>query len=132
MTTINKSFKGSTGKDITVNLEIENSKISGVANINGTTYSVTGAHVVQSRKCLKIEGAPAPYMPISDALYNEIDTICKAQFAAAMTPKEILEMEVAKAEHKYNKAMRESWNNVAIIEAREEWNRLSAELSKLS
>jgi hypothetical protein len=47
-----------------------------------------------------------------------------------MTPKEILETEVAKAEYKYNKAMSESWNNVAIIEAREEWNRLSRELSK--
>lgn len=130
MNTINQSYKGSTGKDITINLKIENSKVSGVAIINGMTYSVTGASVIQNRKCLKIEGAPAPYMPIADALYNEIDTICKAQFAANMTPKEILEMEVAKAEHKYNQAVRESWNNVAIIEAREEWNRLSAELRK--
>lgn len=132
MTTINKSFKGSTGKDITVNLEIENSKISGTANINGTSYAVTGAHVIQNRKCLKIEGAAAPYMPIADGLYNEIDAICKAQFAANMTPKEILEMEEAKAEYKYNKAMRESWNNVAIIEAREEWFRLTKELSRMS
>jgi hypothetical protein len=131
MTTINSTFKGSKGNEIVANIEIENSKVSGTVTTNSNTYKVTGAHVIQSRKCLAIVGAPAPYMPIADGLYNEIDAICKAQYAAAMTPKEILEMEVAKAEAKYNKAMRESWNNVAIIEAREEWNRLSRELSKM-
>lgn len=131
MTTINSTFKGSKGNEITANIEIENSKISGTVTTNGNTYNVTGKHVIQGRKCFAIVGAPAPYMPITDGLYNEIDAICKAQFAASMTPKEKLETEVWLAEQKYNQAMRESWNNVAIIEAREEWNRLSRELSKM-
>jgi 1,6-anhydro-N-acetylmuramate kinase len=129
---INTTFKTSSGKNVSLTLNIENSKITGSAVVNGTSYSVTDIAVVQNRKCLKIQGASAPYMPISDSLYNEINAICKAQFAANMTPRDILEMKVAQAEAKYNKAMSESWNNVAIIEAREEWNRLSRELAKLS
>lgn len=130
MTTINKTTKNDGGKEITVDLTINVNDVNGTVTVkDGNTYTVTGIAHINGRKCLKINGAPAPYMPAAE-LYNEINAICKAQFANAMTPKEILEMEVAKAEYKYNKAMSESWNNVAIIEAREEWNRLSRELSK--
>lgn len=132
MTTIGKTFSTTSGKSVTAELAINDAVISGTVTVSGNTYNVTGIANIQNRKCLKIEGASAPYMPIADSLYNEINAICKAQFAANMTPKEILETEVAKAEDKYNKAVRESWNNAAIIEAREEWNRLSEELSKLS
>jgi len=132
MATITKSFKGSTGKNIIVNLEIDNAKVTGYAIINGMSYNVSGTAVIQNRKCLKIEAAPAPYMPIADSLYNEIDAVCKVQYAANMTPKEILETSAWLAEQKYNQAMRDSYGNVAIIEARNEWNRLSAELAKLA
>ncbi len=131
MTTINKSFRTPTGKDVTVELTVENYKVNGTATINGATYGVTGFAVVQSKKVLQIKGAPAPYLQIPDALYAELDGICKAQFAAQMTPLEIAESKMREAEAKYNHLWNEGWNNMAIIEAREEWNRLSAEYHKL-
>jgi hypothetical protein len=131
MTTINRTFKSSKGIDITANIEINKSKVSGTVTINGNTYNIKGVHFIQNHKCFSIVGAPFPYMPIADGLYNEIGAICNAQCADMMTTKEKLETKVAMAEYKYNQAMRESWNNMAIIEAREEWNRLSRELSKM-
>lgn len=131
MTTISKTTKNDSGKEITVNLTINVNSVNGTVMVKGGgTYTVTGIAHINGRKCLKINGAPAPYMPAAE-LYNEINAICKAQFAITMTPKDILETEVAKAEYKYNQAMRESWDNEAIIEAYDEWKRLSAELAKL-
>ena len=132
MTTINKNFRTPTGKNVTADLTIENYKVSGTANINGTAYGVTGFAVVQGKKVLQITGAPAPYLQIHADLYDELNAICKAQFAAQMTPLEIAEGKMREAENKYNKLFAQGWNNVAIIEAREEWNRLSAEYHKLA
>ncbi len=128
MTTINKSFKSLTGKEITVSLVIDNSAVTGNATTNGTVYSVTGTAVIQNRKCLKIEGASAPYLPIADGLYNEIETICKAQFLTVMTPKELLEVEVDKAEYEYERLNNSNVSsNIEIIEAREKFFTLRRE-----
>lgn len=131
MTTINRNFKTSSGKSAVVNLTIENHKVSGTATINGQAYGVSGFATVQGKKVLQIKGASAPYLPIPNDLYNDLNTACKSQFAASMTQAQIVEGEMREAEARYNKLFAQGHNNAEIIKAKAEWDRLSAEYNKI-
>ena len=115
MTNIIRATTSASGKAPDLNINIDGTKISGYAD----GYKVTGIAVVQNRKCLKIADGPAPYLPITDALYAEIDGICKANFAANMTEKERKEVEMDKAEALYEKLNNSNASPAEIIAARE-------------
>lgn len=130
MTTITTSFKTSSGKNVTLNLTVENYKVIGNATIDGQDYVVNGYAVVQGRQVLKLTSAPAPYLPIASALYNQIEAACKSQFISQMTPLEIAEGKMREAEVEYHK-LADRGDNIATIKAMDEWNRLSAEYHRL-
>lgn len=131
MTTITKTFKTPQGKTVVINLSIEQANITGAATIDGVDYNVTGQATVQGRKCLKLD-AKTPYLPIDNGLYNQIQSVCKQQFAASMSERQILEGKVDAARIKYQRLFDAGNNNVATIQAREEWERLSNELRSMS
>lgn len=131
MTTITKTFKTQTGKTVDLTLDIEQAEVSGTATIAGVDYSVNGYAVVKGRKCLKINAA-APYLPIDNSLYNQIHSVCKQQFAASMSERQILEGKVDAARIKYQRLFDAGTNNVATIQARDEWERLSRELRSMA
>lgn len=128
MTTINKTITSHTGKKVDLTINIENGKVSGIARAEGQEFGVTGFAVVQNRQCLTLKkGSPAPYLPIDKYLYSEIKQTAKDQYRANMTNEQIAEGEMREAEAKYNRLFAQGYNNVEIIKAREEWDRLSAE-----
>jgi hypothetical protein len=128
---INKNFRTSSGKDAIASLDVENYKVTGTVLIAGTSYEVTGFAVVQGRKVISIKGAPAPYVVIPNDLYDDLDKICKAQYASQQTPLEYAEMMMREMERRYNKVFADGYDNVAIIKARNEWDRWSDEYHKL-
>jgi hypothetical protein len=129
MTVINTNFKTPSGKAVTVNLTIQNHRVSGSATINGQAYGVNGYATVQGRQILKL--ANAPYLPISGSLYSQIESACKAQFVSQMTPLQIAEGRMAEAQAKYNRLFAQGYDNVAIINARNEWEQATAEYNKI-
>lgn len=122
-----EKFQTSTGKSAVAILAVSDAKVSGTVTIDETEYEVTGYHVVNNRKVISIIGAPAPYVVIPNHLYDSILKTCKEQYAAKMTPLQIAEGKTRDAEYKYNRLMRQGYNNVEILAARAEWDRLSAE-----
>lgn len=132
MTIINSSFKTGSGKNVAVNLVAENAGVTGNATINGQIYSVDGYATVQGKKVLRLTNAPAPYLPIINSLYEQIEAACKAQFNGQLTALQIAEGKMREAESKYNRLFAQGYNNQEIIRARNEWDQASAEYHKLA
>jgi len=127
MTTINKTVTSKSGKKVELTIKIENAKVSGIGKIDdGQELEITGYAIVQGRKCLMISGK-VPYLEIDQQIYNEIDSAAKEQYRSSMTEQQILEGQMREAEGKYNRLFARGYDNVEIIQAREEWDRLSAE-----
>ncbi len=127
MTTINRTITSQTGKKVELTVTIENAKVTGAARVNGKDCKITDYVTIQGRKCLAIKDGPAPYLPIDNALYGEIETTAKNQYRDSMTAEQIAEGELREAEAKYNRLFAQGSDNVAIMTARSEWDRLSSE-----
>ncbi len=126
---IKKTIISHTGKKVDLVIHIENARITGTATVNGqsTQMQVTGHAIVQGRRCLIIKGGPAPYLPIDNELYEEIQAAAKAQYQDSMADEKILEGRVSAAQAKYERLFAQGYDNAQIIRARDEWDRLSAE-----
>jgi hypothetical protein len=117
MTTITKSIVSATGKKVDLNIEINNSKVGGIAKWNDQQWTITGHAVVQGRKVLSVKGGPAPYLPIDNSLYAEIESTAKAQYRANMSAEAKAFQAVCGLEAAYKKLVDRSDSNAAIINA---------------
>ena len=117
MITITKSIVSATGKKVDLTIEINKSKISGIAEWNGQQWTITDYAVVQGRKVLSIKGGPAPYLPIDNALYAQIDSIAKEQYRAGMSTEAKAWERVCGLEASYKKLVNRSDSNAEIVNA---------------
>jgi hypothetical protein len=117
MTTITKSIVSATGKKVALTIEINNSKVGGSAVCNGQQWAITGYAVVQGRKVLSIKGGPAPYLPIDNALYTQIDNTARDQYRAGMTAEAKAWERVCGLEALYKNLVARSDSNADIIKA---------------
>lgn len=130
MSNVTKTFTLPSGKSVVVDLTIDKALVRGTATIDGVSYKVLGRSQPRGRKCLNLD-FEISYLPIPHALWDEIEKTCKEQVMARMTPRKVLEGQVEEARIKYQRLFNAGQNNVAIIEARDEWDRLSKELAEL-
>lgn len=117
MTTITKSIVSATGKKVDLAIEINNSKVGGIAEWNGQQWTITGYAVVQGRKVLSVKGGPAPYLPIDNALYAQIDNTAKEQYRAGMSAEAKAWERVCGLEMAYKKLVDRNDSNADIINA---------------
>jgi hypothetical protein len=123
MATIAKTFSSRTGKKIELTINVEATKISGLALIDGQQATVTGYAVVQNRKCLSIKDGPAPYLPIDDSLYAEIDNTARDQYYQNMTAEQVAWNRVCAAEATYNRIANHNDSNAEVIIAQTAYNK---------
>lgn len=134
MTTINRQFTTPKGTTIDLVITIDNSLVGGSATFNGAAYPITNYTIVKGRKALALTGGSASFLPIPDSIYAEISAICsehREQRWANRSALEIAEDAMRDAEDEYKRLFSQGYNNVAIIKARDEWDRLSAEYRNL-
>lgn len=124
---ITNTFTSRSGKHIEMHAKIENHQVGGIVLIDGKQATITGYATVQGRKCLSISGGPAPYLPIADSLYAQIDAVCREQYQAAMSPEQQAQQHVAGIEAAYRKLERTSDDLAAIITAKTAWENAAAQ-----
>lgn len=117
MTTITKSIVSATGKKVDLTVEINNGKVGGIVEWNGQQWAITGYAVVQGRKVLSVKGGPAPYLPIDNALYAQIDSVAKEQYRAGMSAEDKAWERVCGLEANYLRLIDRSDSNADIINA---------------
>jgi hypothetical protein len=117
MTTITKSIVTTSGKKVDLSIEINDSKVSGLAVCNGQQWAITGYANVQNRKCLSVKGGPAPYLPIDNNLYDQIHNTAKTQYQANMSAEAKSWETVCALEAAYKKLIDRSDSNAEIIQA---------------
>lgn len=119
MTTINKSITSNSGKKVDLTINIENAKVTGAAVVSEMhlTMTITGYAVVQGRKVLSVKGGPAPYLPIDNTLYAQIDNTAKEQYRAGMSAEAKSWERVCGLEVAYKKLVDRSDSNAEIINA---------------
>jgi hypothetical protein len=130
MTTIAKTFTSRTGKKIELSINIESVKVSGSALIDGKAATVTGYAVVQNRKCLSIKDGPAPYLPIDDSLYAEIDNTAKAQYRQSMSAEQVAWNNVCAAEATYKRIANYNDSNAEVISAQAAYDKALDEFTR--
>lgn len=120
---ISKMVISKTGKKVDCHICISDAKVSGTAVIDGSiTAKITGYAVVNGYKCLMIKGGPAPYLPISDSLYHEIDQVVREQYRQSKSQEQLAWEAVCAAEADYRRISNhnDSWADVCNAQARYE------------
>jgi len=121
---INKNFTSTSGKQISINLTIDNGEISGTVINQHGTYNVKNIATVQGRKVLTLDAQPTTYQVLPDYIYNEIAQAVKTTWQTSRSQESIDLDAVEAAQTKYNTAF--AAGDKAAIKLLDEWNALSA------
>jgi len=114
---------------VNLTIEIENATLSGVAEWEGNKWSVKGYGVVQGKKVLIIEGGPAPYLLISEQLYEQIHNEAKKQYRAQMSAEQKDWERVCALEAAYKQSVDKSDSFAETIKARDAYEQALSEFA---